>query len=132
MLIVVVDKNSEEPVYGQIARQIREMVADRRLQPGQSLPPVRLLASDLGINLNTVARAYRLLEDEGFIRIRDRSGAEVTAPAASPAPETRDRLLEEFRALLARLWQAGFPPAQLRQELELFEKQNDISRKEEI
>jgi DNA-binding transcriptional regulator YhcF (GntR family) len=54
------------------------------------LPSVRQLASDLGVNLNTVARAYRLLKAEGFLSIKDRAGVTVDAPAAQIEHGTRE------------------------------------------
>ena len=83
---LTLDWATGEPVYEQIARQIRTRIAAGDLPPGHALPPVRTLASDLGVNLNTVARAYRQLEEQGFVLIRDRSGAEVAAPAAPLIP----------------------------------------------
>jgi len=106
-MMVVIERSSDEPVYEQIARQIRECVASGELPPGTPLPTVRTLASDLGVNLNTVARAYWLLEEEGFVRIRNRSGAEVLAPARKPAAE-RERLCQELKKTLARMRQIGF------------------------
>lgn len=111
-MMVVIDRSSDEPVYEQIARQIRECVTSGELPPGTPLPTVRILASDLGVNLNTVARAYWLLEEEGFVRIRDRSGAEVLAPARKPAAD-REILRQELRRALARMRQAGFSPDEL-------------------
>jgi len=111
-MMVVIDRSSDEPVYEQIARQIRECVVSGELPPGTPLPTVRILASDLGVNLNTVARAYWLLEEEGFVRIRDRSGAEVLAPARKPAAD-RESLRQELRKALARMRQAGFSPEEL-------------------
>jgi DNA-binding transcriptional regulator YhcF (GntR family) len=105
-MMIVIERSLEEPVYEQIARQIRECVASGELSPGTPLPTVRVLASDLGVNLNTVARAYWLLEEEGFIRIRDRSGAQVVAPARKPAGD-REKLRQELKETLARLRQAG-------------------------
>ncbi len=112
--VLAVDWSSDEPVYEQIATQIRAQIASGSLAPGTSLPPVRTLASDLGVNLNTVARAYRLLEDEGFVRIRHRSGAEVVAPPSRPDAAARDRLRGALRDVLERMRQAGFPPDELR------------------
>ncbi len=113
-MTVLVERDSGEPVYEQIARQIREKVAAGGLEPGATLPPVRTLASDLGVNLNTVARAYRLLEEEGFVRIRERSGAEVAPPAREPRAASRDRLGRELREVLARMRQAGIPADDLK------------------
>jgi len=111
--MVTIDRDSGETVYGQIARQIRTQAASGTLAPGTVLPPVRRLASDLGVNLNTVARAYRQLEDEGFVRITGRSRAEVIAPSGAARPGERRRLREALRHLLARMRQAGLSIGQL-------------------
>ena len=115
---VLIDWSSAEPVYAQIARQIRSRIASGDLTPGLALPPVRVLASDLGVNLNTVARAYWLLEEEGFLRIRDRSGAEVTAPLRDADPAAVERLRQQLAAVLSRMRQAGLTLAEVRQQAE--------------
>jgi GntR family transcriptional regulator len=111
---VIVERGSSEPVYDQIARQIRERIVSGKLRSGHRLPAVRSLAQDLGVNLNTVARAYRQLEVEGFVRIRERSGAEVVPPPPAPARANRARMITELRGLLARMRQAGLAPEELR------------------
>ncbi|MFQ5876327.1 MAG: GntR family transcriptional regulator [Acidobacteriota bacterium] len=111
---LVLDWRAPEPVYVQIARRIRDLIASGDLEPGAPLPPVRALASDLGVNLNTVARAYRALEEEGFLRIRKRCGAEVRPPAPAPAAGTEERLRAGLRDLLLRTRQAGLPSGTLR------------------
>ena len=106
--VLRVERESDEPVYMQIARQFREAIASKLLEPGSTLPPVRSLASDLGVNLNTVARGYRMLEEEGFVSLREREGA-IVAPPARRAPRTaRDGFAAEMRELVARMRQAGF------------------------
>ena len=111
---LVIDRDRSEAAYEQIAAQIREAIATSVLRPGAVLPGVRGLASDLGVNLNTVARAYRLLEEQGFVRIRHRSGVEVAAPASEPRPEASTALDEELWALLVRMRQAGLAASELR------------------
>jgi GntR family transcriptional regulator len=111
--VLVVAPDAATPVYEQIAGQIRDRIAAGELQPGDPLPSVRTLASDLGVNLNTVARAYRLLEEQGFLRIRDRSGAEVAAPAAIPDAAARERLAAELRDVVVRMRQAGVTVSEL-------------------
>ena len=113
MLTLQIDRRHETPVYEQVADQVRRMIASGALDPGTALPSVRQLAGDLGVNLNTIARAYRLLEEEGFLLIRDRAGVEVAAPAAKVDRSSRARLLEQMRATLARLRQAGMTPEEL-------------------
>ena len=79
MLTLSIDRRHEAPVYEQVADQLRRLVASGALDPGTALPSVRQLDGDLGVNLNTIARAYRLLEEEGFLVIRDRAGVAVAA-----------------------------------------------------
>ena len=110
--ILVVDRSAAEPVYAQIARHVRARISGGDLKPGAPLPSVRTLASDLGVNLNTVARAYRQLEDGGFVAIAGRSGVRVSPPAAAGAAK-RDDLKERLRDVLARLRQAGLAPKEL-------------------
>ncbi|MBP1634197.1 MAG: transcriptional regulator, GntR family [Acidobacteria bacterium] len=88
-LAVVLDRAAGEAAYEQIAAQIRQAVATGALPPGTLLPGVRVLASDLGVNFNTVARAYRVLEEQGFVTIRERSGVEVATPAARASQQAR-------------------------------------------
>lgn len=110
---IAIERESQTPVYEQIAQQIRERIAAGEVEPGTSLPTVRTLASDLGVNLNTVARAYRLLEDQGFLVIQERSGVQVAAPAASLSPGDREVFMKELQELAARMRQAGFRVAEL-------------------
>jgi len=117
-MTIVVRRDDSEPVYGQIARQIRGWIAAGRLDPGSQLPPVRTLASDLGVNLNTVARAYRVLAEEGFLAIRDRSGAAVVPPATAQRRGTAGRLKEGLREVLLRLRQSGLSRRELRRLVE--------------
>lgn len=113
MLTITIDRSLEEPVYAQVAHQLRQLIASGALLPGKTLPSVRRLAGDLGVNLNTIARAYRLLEDEGFLVIRGRSGAKVAPPAEGVEGPANKKLIEELRANLARLRQAGVTSEEL-------------------
>lgn len=116
--VIVVDWSSDEPVYAQIARQIRARIIAGSLRTGAVLPSVRSIASDLGVNLNTVARAYRMLEEEGFIEIRDRAGATVAARARNVEAEVVERLTEDLGVILARMRQAGVSNSELRRRVE--------------
>ena len=66
------------PIYQQIVTQIKHMVASGRLAPGEIVPPIRVLAEQLFINPNTVARAYRELEAAGIFISRQGSGTRVS------------------------------------------------------
>ena len=74
---ISIDENSPEPVFSQLITQVREAVRSGELRPGTPLPAIRQLASDLQINPNTVAKAYRLLERDAVIETRGRRGSFV-------------------------------------------------------
>ena len=107
MVTLTIDRGLKDSVYEQVAGQVRQLVASGTLAPGTPLPPVRQLASDLGVNLNTIARAYRLLESEGFLAIKDRAGVSVAAPAARAETTVKKELQDQLSVTIARLRQAG-------------------------
>ena len=113
MVSITVDRDHDDPVYEQVADQVRQLIASGDLTPGTAMPSVRQLAGDLGVSLNTVARAYRRLETEGFLAIRDRAGVTVAAPAEQVEHSVQARLLAEMRVTLARLRQAGMSTDEL-------------------
>jgi GntR family transcriptional regulator len=116
-LVIEIDRDRDEPAYEQVARQIREAIATGVLQPRTALPGVRGLASDLGVNLNTIARAYRSLEDDGFVQIRDRSGVEVAEPARRAPAGASTALTDELWQVLIRMRQSGLSVASIRREV---------------
>ncbi len=73
-----IDLNSEETLYSQLSNQIKYGIAKGYLKPGEDLPSVRRLASELGINLHTVAKAYSRLKEEGIIIINRSRGVKVS------------------------------------------------------
>jgi len=101
-------------MYKQIADQLRELIASGELPAGRRLPSVRTLAGDLGVNLNTVARAYRMLREEGFVEIGGRSGVKVCGPDAAGGRVEKGKLLKELRAVVARLRMTGLGKDELR------------------
>ena len=102
MRTLVIDIDSSVPVTDQIVVGLRRAIALCELQPGDELPPVRQLANDLGVNLNTVARAYRELRAAGLVSAVRGRGTRVTSateathrPGESRVPErVRERLTD--------------------------------------
>ncbi|MFG1605887.1 GntR family transcriptional regulator [Actinoplanes sp. NPDC049265] len=86
---LTVDTASATPVYRQIVEQVRYLVDGGGLRRGDRLPPVRQLADNLGVNRNTVAKAYAMLRELGLIETKGASGTTI----AGPAPR-KDRLRE--------------------------------------
>ncbi|CUR55711.1 putative transcriptional regulator [metagenome] len=76
--MITIDPSVPEPPYEQIRAQIVDQVDRGELQPGDRLPTVRALATELGIAANTAARAYRELEQRGVIQTRGRAGTFVS------------------------------------------------------
>ena len=74
-MIIKVDFNSEEALYMQLRNQIILGIACSDIKDGDSLPSVRQLAENIGINMHTVNKAYAVLREEGFIRLDRRRGA---------------------------------------------------------
>jgi len=78
-MLITADPSDDQPIYRQIVDQLRQFIAAGTLRAGDALPSVRQLAADLGVNLNTVATAYRELAGEGLVEIKHGRGALVTA-----------------------------------------------------
>lgn len=76
-----IDFNSDEAFYMQLFNQIIVGIATSRLQEGDTLPSVRQLADEIGINMHTVNKAYALLRQEGYIRLDRRFGAVISVDA---------------------------------------------------
>lgn len=94
------------PIYLQIVNQVKYFVASGRLTPGEELPPIRVLAEQLRINPNTVARAYRELEQAGVVTKRRTAGTYVSDAGSPLARRERLKILtERIDALLAEAHQ---------------------------
>lgn len=76
-MIIKIDFNSEEALYIQLRNQIIIGIATSKFQEGDTLPSVRQLADNIGINMHTVNKAYSVLKQEGFIRLDRRKGAVI-------------------------------------------------------
>ena len=75
VLLIKIDFNSDEAFYIQVRNQVIMSIATDAIGEGDSLPSVRRLARDTGINMHTVNKAYSLLKSEGFIQLDRRKGA---------------------------------------------------------
>ena len=102
MIDIRIDADSPVAPYEQVRTGIAGLAADGRLPAGTQLPPVRRLAAHLGLAANTVARAYRELEQAGLVETRGRLGTVVTARAAGVPAEAR-RLAEHYAQQSAAL-----------------------------
>jgi len=112
-MLVKVDPGSSEPLFAQIAAQVRGAIATGAVVEGDRLPGARELAEALGVNMHTVLRAYGELRDEGLVDMRRRRGVIVRASG-----DTRARLVELARELSAEAARQGVTKAELRRLIE--------------
>jgi len=98
-LTLHLDFRSGLPIYIQIMNQIEQKVSGGMLKPGDQLPTVRALASELRVNFNTVARAYRLLDEAGIISTQQGRGTYIMEKTP---PEVEKRLRRQTLEALAR------------------------------
>ncbi|MGA3076335.1 MAG: GntR family transcriptional regulator [Bryobacteraceae bacterium] len=124
MIILRVDLKSPAPVYRQIVDAVRILLVNGDLSPGDALPPVRRLALDLGVHFNTVAEAYRTLEEEGWLEIGRRSGARVVPRTAQNRcdPQTGEAFERRLREMVAEVQARGLPRDRIARELRLLAK----------
>lgn len=76
-MILKIDFNSDEAIYIQLRNQIVLGIATDSIREGDSLPSIRQLADDIGINMHTVNKAYAILREEGFLKLDRRKGAVI-------------------------------------------------------
>jgi GntR family transcriptional regulator len=114
------DFRSGLPIYVQIMDQVRQLVASGELQQGDQLPTVRQLAADLRINWNTVARAYKLLDEAGLISTQQGRGTYIwEAPSEVTTQMLRRQALEGLsRRYLAEAARLGCAPDEVQAEFE--------------
>jgi GntR family transcriptional regulator len=105
-----IDPRSPTPLYAQIAGRLRAAIAAGDLRPGAPLPSVRQLAAGLRVNPATVVQAYRDLETEGFVEMRQGAGTFVREVATERRARERSRVARQLvRALVADAARAGIP-----------------------
>jgi|ERR1700722_5870474 DNA-binding transcriptional regulator YhcF (GntR family) len=108
MELLVLDPQSSTPPYEQVRSQIAAAIESGRLRPAAQLPTVRRLAGDLGLAVNTVARAYRELELAGLVETRGRQGTLV----AGPPSQTRQLAVQAAQTFFRRMRELGFDRAE--------------------
>lgn len=106
-MLIQIDFQSEIPIYLQIKKQIIQGIAKKQLAEGESLPSVRQMAVDLGVNLHTVNKAYALLKNEGFIMMDRRIGAVVNSSGAEATEEYLAGLNEEIEYTVGEAYCRG-------------------------
>ena len=118
---IEVEFRSGIPLYEQIIQQLNALIEDGEISPGEQLPTTRQLAVQLGINFNTVARAYRLLDQEGLISTQPGRGTFVLKPNQQiPHQKGKTNHIEELtRFYIRKAAHLGFKSEEIK---DCFEK----------
>ena len=112
---ISIDLNSEQPVFAQLMEEIKRTVLAGALRPGDPLPSIRQLATDLDLNNKTVAKAYRLLERDAVVETRGYRGTFVHADAvANSAVNLNQWTVDQLLIAIREVRDAGVTDSELR------------------
>ena len=111
--MISLNTRDSRPLYEQVKDSIRRLIIAGAMPDGEKLPAVRELAGRLAINPNTIQRAYRELESEGYIRSIHGKGSFVCAARDADGGARRAELLKQFDAAAAELMYLGMTAAEL-------------------
>ena len=112
-MLLSVELQSSQPLHDQLAGQLRQAIAAGDPGPGDKLPPARQLADSLGVNVHTLLRAFKTLQDEGLLEVRRGRGTLVT----DHAPE-RVNVVSIAKKLVLEARKQGLGDTGIRQLLE--------------
>jgi GntR family transcriptional regulator len=114
------DFRSGVPIYIQVVDQVQQLVISGKLKPGDQLPTVRQLASELRVNFNTIARAYRMLDEEGVISTQQGRGTYIIdEPTTGLTERLKSATLEEQTTrFLTEMLHQGYAPREVMEMLE--------------
>jgi GntR family transcriptional regulator len=111
-MFITIDEKDRRPIYLQVVDEIKTLIAKGELTQGMQLPSVRQVAANLGVNLNTIATAYRELQEEGLISVKHGAGAIVTSVTSSRS-NNDDGLRRPLRAALTQLVLVGLSSTEI-------------------
>lgn len=112
---ILIDTDSDDPIFSQLISQIKQLVDTGKLVPGFQLPSIRQLAADLGINQNTVAKAYKLLERDAVIVCKGYRGTYIHQQAIQNSKIDHSLQVKMLLAqAIAQLRQLGLTDSEIR------------------
>lgn len=98
---IQIEPASDIPIYTQLANQLIALIAKKELKPDDTLPSVRSLAADLGVNMHTVNKAYHELQQKGIISVIPKSGAVINPIPEKSTVLSRERMRDTLHPLIA-------------------------------
>lgn len=112
---IIIDIDGDAPLFAQLIEQIKKAVLSGNLGPGDSLPSIRQLANDLGVNNKTVAKAYSLLERDEVIQAKGYRGTFIHPEAkANSKVDLNEWVLTKLDETIAALRQTGATDSEIR------------------
>ena len=123
--MIQIDYRSQKAIYEQVRDEFKKLIMKGILQENEQIPSVREIAGELAINPNTIQRAYRELESEGFIYSVKGKGSFVSSRKDAEQEDRIRALLKNFSACAAELLYLGVPEEELINRIKKEEKQND-------
>ena len=133
-LTLLLDFHSGLPIYTQIVNQIQSQVMNQVLKPGDQLPTVRALAQEIRVNFNTVARAYRILDEARIISTQQGRGTYISE---IPPPEVSEKLRDESLTALTqrfieKAFRLGFSETEINQKIKYSLKINKETNDKQV
>lgn len=120
--MIEINPLASKPIYQQIVDNLKQKIATGELKEGEQLPPVRQLADQLDINFNTIARAYRILDEENIITTQHGRGTFILSASDALTKETQLKHLS--KDFLHQATQLGFNKTAIQSSLENFWLEN--------
>lgn len=101
-MMIKIEFESKVPIYQQLKNQIIKGIASGELKEGESMPSVRQLAKDIGINLHTVNKTYKILKNEGFLITHRRKKVMVNSRERMIDPDFTKEIKDQLEPIIAR------------------------------
>ena len=120
--MILLDYRDKRPIYEQVVEKLEQLIVGSALEPDSKMPSVRSLGVDLGVNPNTIQRAYNQLEQEGYIYTVSGRGSFV-APESEWRDDKKRKVISEWQELTKRTRLAGLSKEELIRELERIYKE---------
>jgi len=98
-MIIELQPYGDKPIYEQLILEIKRGIITRELQPGEALPSVRVLASDIGINMHTVNKVYKHLQNEKIL-LKQKSGFIVNPQALEPTEDSKVKISDKIYEIM--------------------------------